>query len=490
MRPVASLIVTLLLALGAAVVPRAAGAAPPIDWAPCEEDPTAQCGTLSVPVDWSRPRGARLDLALVRLPATEPYARIGSLVDVPGGPGDSGVDRVLSNRGRFIANLNRRFDIVGYDARGIGRSHPVVCSAELLAQEPPPVLTSQAAFDARLAYNRRLRENCRARTGPVFDHVDTLSGVHDLDAIRAALGEESLTFRGRSYGTLLGAQYAELHPRRVRALVLDSVTDHSAGTRANLEAQAANLQDSFDEFVAWCLRASDCALSGRDVRAVWAGLLARAERGELPNPDDPATALSPFFLIDLAEQGFRRPDWPLLAQVLADLDTSTDASQPMATSAAASQADPHPGVAIFCSDYDLPVRDYREYAALLRRSRAVAPDMRYSTFAVYGTAACLGTPKPVNNPQHRLKVRHAATPLLLVNALHDPATGYNSATNVARQLGDEAVLLTYRGWGHITYGRSECIDAIVDRYLFTRTLPAPGTSCPAVSSRGADDIGR
>ncbi|WP_225993489.1 alpha/beta fold hydrolase [Actinomadura rudentiformis] len=473
------MIVAVVFNLGAVLVPwpASAGATPPIAWAPCDGDPTAQCGTLSVPVDWARPRGARLDLALVRLPATEPAARIGSLVDVPGGPGDSGVDRVLSNRGRFITSLNRRFDIVGYDARGIGRSHPVLCSAELLAQEPPPVLTSQADFDARLAYNRRLRADCRARTGPVFDHVDTRSGVHDLDAIREALGEDALTFRGRSYGTLLGEQYAESYPRRVRALVLDSVTDHSLGTRAHLEAQAANLQDSFEEFVSWCRRAPECALARRDVRAVWARLLARAQRGELRHPDDPTALLSQFFLIDLAEQGFRGPQWALLAQVLADLDNSP-APAP-ARSVPWAEPVPYPPVAIFCSDYDLPVRDYREYAALLHRSRAVAPDMRYGTFAVYGTAACLGSPKPVANPQHRLRVHGAATPLLLVNGLHDPATGYNAAANVARQLGDEAILLTYRGWGHIVYGRSDCVDAIVDRYLFFRTPPPPGTDCPA-----------
>jgi pimeloyl-ACP methyl ester carboxylesterase len=469
-------------------VPPSADAAAAIAWAPCEQDATADCGTLSVPVDWTRPQGPKIDLALIRRPATDPVARIGSLVDAPGGPGDSGVDSVLSNRSRFIAALNRRFDIVGYDARGIGRSHPVVCSADLLAHEPPPVLTSQAAFDARLAYNRRLREDCRARTGPLFDHVDTLSGVHDLDAIRAALGEDTLTFRGRSYGTLLGAQYAEQYPRRVRALVLDSVTDHSLGTRANMDTQAANTQDSFDEFVRWCDRTRTCALHGRDISAVWADLLERAERGQLRRPDDPQATLTPFYLIDLAEQGFRGPHWAELAQILATLA----AGPPAAAGSPAvqvSQPDPYPRVAIFCSDYSLPVRDYREYAAHLRRTAAIAPDMRYSTFAVYGTAACLGTPAPVNNPQHRLKVSDSPTPLLLINSRHDPATGYNWATNVARQLGDEAVLLTYRGWGHIVYGRSPCVDNAVNRYLLTQTPPAPGSACPAVPPAARENVG-
>jgi len=476
----AAVSVLFVLADGVVVAGQASGGeVAGVRWAPCEEDAEAECGTLPVPVDWARPGGPRIELALVRLPATGPGERIGALVDVPGGPGDSGVDRVLSNRGGdFSASLNRRFDIVGYDARGIGRSHPVLCSEELLAAEPAPVPASQADFEARVAYNRRLRADCRAGTGPLFDHVDTASGVRDLEAIRVALGERALTFRGRSYGTMLGAQYAERYPHRIRAMVLDSVTDHSVDTRTNLETQAAAVQDSFDEFVRWCRGTAACALHGRDVRALWADLLSRAGRGELPNPDDPATPLTPFFLVDLAEQGLRGPYWAPLAEVLAALE----ATGPLTATrtSASTRAVPYPPLAIFCADYDLPVRDYREYAAHLRRSRAIAPDMRYATFAVYATAACLGWPKPVQNPQHRLKVRGTPTPLLLVNARHDPATGYAWALRVAGQLGDQAVLLTYAGWGHITYGRSDCIDAAVDRYLIDRTPPRCGTTCPAV----------
>jgi pimeloyl-ACP methyl ester carboxylesterase len=222
---------------------------------------------------------------------------------------------------------------------------------------------------------------------------------------------------------------------------------------------AADVQDSFDEFAAWCARTAGCALHGRDVRAVWADLLARAD--------------DPFFLVDLAEQGLRGPWWAELAQVLAD--QAGDAARPVAADAGEV---PYPQVAIFCADYDLPVRDHAELAAHLRRAAEVAPNMRYGTFGVYGTVVCLGAPKPVANPQHRLDVRGVATPLLLVNARHDPATGHAWAANVARQLGGAGVLLTYEGWGHIVYGRGACVDEAVDRYLFTRVPPAPGTTCP------------
>ncbi|GLI00773.1 alpha/beta hydrolase [Phytohabitans aurantiacus] len=449
--------------VGLAAAPAYSGPAA-IAWAPCAQDAAVQCGTLAVPVDWRDPKGPRFDLAVARRPATDPGARVGTLVFGPGGPGDSGVDRVIAGN-RFSAEQRRRFDIVSFDPRGVGRSNPVVCAPELLAQRPNPVLTSQSDFDALLAYNQRLREDCRARTGPVYDHADTLSTVKDLDAIRAALGEAKLTYHGSSYGTLLGEQYAETFPHRVRALVLESVVDHSVRTRDFLDTQAVALQDSFEEFVAWCDGTTACALQGNDVRAVWADLLARADRGELR--DASGKAVTAFDLVATAHRHFYGPDWPGFATKLAAMNAGGPATvvgvPPLVT-------------AVFCADWSLPVRDYKQYASYLRRTAESAPDVRYPA-SLYAAAACLGWPQPVANPQHTLKVR--GTPqLLLLNTLHDPASGYNWATNVARQLGDRAVLLTYEGWGHGAYTRTPCVTAAVDTYLLTAT-PPPTQTCPA-----------
>lgn len=194
----------------------------------------------------------------------------------PGGPGDSGVDRIKTGISRFSADLQDRFDIVSFDPRGIARSNPVKCSAALLAKQPDPLLKSQADFDRTVRYNRELAADCRANTGPVYDHIDTLQTMRDVDAIRAALGERQLSFHGSSYGTLLGAQYAEKYPQRVRALVLESVFNHGDMTTGEfLDQQAATVQDSFGEFVKWCDAATTCALHGRDVPALWADLLVR-----------------------------------------------------------------------------------------------------------------------------------------------------------------------------------------------------------------------
>ncbi|MET9814545.1 alpha/beta hydrolase [Streptomyces sp. NPDC006355] len=470
--------VTGLATAPAAPAARAApSATEALHWAPCagSAEPGAECATLSVPVDWARPAGPRLDLAVARRKATDPGARVGSMVFGPGGPGDSGVEMVTRWISRFSPEVRRRFDIVSFDPRGVGSSNPVTCSRDLLAERPSPQLKSQADFDATMAYNRRLRADCRARTGPVFDHLDTGQTVRDLDALRAALGERKLTFHGSSYGTLLGAQYAETYPRRVRAMVLESVMDHSVPTsRDFLRSTAVTAEDSFREFVKWCDGAADCALHGRDVRTVWQGLLARAGRGELADPVKPGTPLSSSDLVNkIAFRKLYGADHAGLATAIAGMD----ASEPLPASPT-SPAPLPPATPVFCSDWHLPVRDHQEYASLVAMMNRVAPDLPY-LLPIHMVAACLGA--PTANPQHRLDAQ-GAPPILLSNALHDPATGYPWAVSVARQLGRSGVLLTYEGHGHGSVTSGPCMEHTVDSYLTDLRVPPRGTSCPAVPS--------
>lgn len=455
------------------------GAARDLRWAPCDDPakPGAECASLSVPVDWAHPDGPKLDLAVARRKATDPGpgTRVGSMVFGPGGPGDSGVQMVVDNVSRFSPEVRRRFDVVSFDPRGVGDSSPVTCSGDLLAKRPSPELKSQADFDATMAYNKRLRADCRARTGPVYDHLDSGQTVRDLDALRAALGERKLTFHGSSYGTLLGAQYAETYPRRVRAMVLESVMDHSVPTaREFLRDEAATAEDSFREFVKWCDGATGCALHGRDVRAVWQGLLARAERGELADPAEPDTPLSSSDLVNkVAFRKFYDADHAGLAKAIAGMD----ASKPLPASPT-SVAPLPPATPVFCSDWHLPVSDYREYASLVGTLDTAAPDLPY-LLPIHMVAACLGA--PTANPQHRLDAR-GAPPVLLSNALHDPATGYPWAVSVARQFGPSGALLTYEGQGHGSVTSGPCMENAVDDYLTDLTVPNRGTTCPAVPS--------
>ncbi|MFI7632776.1 alpha/beta fold hydrolase [Nonomuraea sp. NPDC049400] len=447
-----------------------------IAWAPCEEEPAAECGTLTVPIDWSEPNGPAIDLAVARRKATDPAARIGSLVINPGGPGVSGVEAAYGAPGFFTEELQRRFDIVGFDPRGVGRSNPVICSASVYNQMPHTVMASQADFDAWNAFTRKLHKDCRARTGPLYDHVDSADVARDLDALRAALGEERLTYYGISYGTLIGQMYAELFPGRIRALALDSNMDHSLGVKGFLYTEAIAAEDGFDEFAAWCEADSSCVLHGRDIRAIWQDLLAKARRGELYYPgvtDRPMTELQVIYNGVLGNEG---PDWRLLSEVinalaggpLPDWLPPLPGRQPVAGEVAVLPT------AVLCQDYNLRVRNYREYAALMRSSARLAPDMRYHPYPIDDMPICLNY--PTTNPPHRLRYTGSA-PLLLGSSLHDPATPYGWSANVARQLGPKAVLLTYEGWGHRIYGKDKCQTDIFDQYLISLAVPPPGTRC-------------
>ncbi|WP_228122390.1 alpha/beta fold hydrolase [Saccharothrix syringae] len=448
-----------------------------VDWAPCAEQPEVECGALDLPVDWARPRGERFDLAVARRAATDPAKRLGVLVINPGGPGGSGVDFALEAHRFFSPAVLERFDVVGFDPRGVGRSHPVTCSTDLVLNGPSTRPTDRAGFEALAAHNRALAADCRARTGPLYDHADTLSVVRDVDALRRALGERKINYYGVSYGTLIGQQYAEEFGGNIRAMVLDSNMDHSLGTRRFYETEAVGAEDSFTEFVEWCDRTPSCALHGQDVAAVWDDLLARADRGELTVPGDPGRKLTADDLIGGAFSAFYGPDWAPLAEQLAALLAGGPSTA--ATAAAAAETTEYPFGAVFCQDWAIRVRDHRELAALIDRGNRLAPHLRGSPLAHQATAGCVGLPGRVNNPQHRLRIEDAPE-ILMTNALHDPATTYEWAVNAHRQSRDTTVLLTYEGWGHGVYGRSGCTTGAMDEYLISLRAPRDGARCPGV----------
>jgi pimeloyl-ACP methyl ester carboxylesterase len=479
-RPILAAFLTVLVAVTVAATPAYAVRGGVPKWQPCEEDKTAQCATLTVPVDWAQPYGPSVAIALARRPAADPKQRIGTLVVNPGGPGGSGVDFTLDST-FFSPELRRRFDIVGFDPRGISRSNPIVCTTTVLTAAPPPAIESAQAYDTFVAYNRRLAADCARRTGPLYGHVDTLSVVRDLEAVRAALGEEKISFYGASYGTLLGQQYAERYPQRIRAMVLDSVMDHTVDTDGFLGGEALTAQDSFDEFVAWCARSTECAVHGRDVRKLWAGLLASARRGTLRDPNDTAYKLTLYELVGVAFSSMYDPQWHSLGVFIKE---ATGGAGTKLGRAAATDVSEHNFHAVFCDDWSMPVTGYADLRARLDRIAARSPQMPFSPLALTSVYGCLGRTDGTDNPQRALSVARTG-PVLLVNARHDPATPYAWAQHVAAQLGPKASLLTYEGWGHTVYGRSDCVGGAVDRYLLTVRPPAAGARCPGVEPKAA-----
>lgn len=462
MRILAAVLTSVALLTGAVSAPAEPAWAPePIDWGPCADFPDGECGTLSVPLDWRRPAGPTVDLAVARHRATDQENRLGVLFVNPGGPGTSNAEFALF-RGYFSPEVMARFDIVGFDMRGTNGSQFIECATP--PDRPSAEPADAAQFAALRRYNQRLIADCRESNGPLFDHADTGVGARDMDAVRRALGERKISYHGISYGTLLGQQYAELYGNRVRAMVLDSNIDHSVDLRHFMTDRAVAADDAFLAFVRWCDATPACVLHGEDVLATWQQALTRAD--EVPE--------QPGWLRDWVFSLLYDPDYATIAQLIAD----TAAGEPPVT-AQFEYNYASIRLATVCQDFALRIKDFRQYSVLRAAELRAAPLMRGGALGHDEAAACIGIAGPPANPPHRLDIATAPT-VLLLNSVHDPATPYAWARNIHAQARANTVLLTYEGAGHGVYTRSTCTRTAVDDYLLTLTSPRRGAVCPAV----------
>ncbi|ROP35902.1 alpha/beta hydrolase [Saccharothrix texasensis] len=434
-----TLLVTALAASLLLVAPEAEAAT--IAWQPCPDQPAADCGTVSVPLDWSRPRGPRADLAVSRVRATDPARRIGVVFVDAGGPGGSAAE--FARAPYLSAEVRARFDVVGFDQLGTNNSSAIRCSFDVTPPNPGDDPADEAGFAALAEYNRAVRDDCRAGH-PVFDHVDTARSARDLDAVRKALGERRISFYGISYGTLLGQQYAELFGPRVRSMVLDGVIDHSAELPRLLLDRARAAEEAFGVFVAWCAENTTCALHGQDVHAAWERALDEADaigwgRGEL---------------IHSAFIDIRGGEWESLASLIADVGGVRASFEPNYDSLR---------YAVVCQDFALRFADFAEYRASRDAELRAAPTLRGSFLGHQEAATCVGFTGRPANPPHRLDVDEAP-PLLVLTSRYDVATPYRWAQTVHRQA-KGSHLVTFDGPGHGVYHANECTRAAADSYL-------------------------
>ncbi|MFD1044673.1 alpha/beta hydrolase, partial [Kibdelosporangium lantanae] len=420
-------------------------------------------------------RSASNSNSLSRIRTAKPELRRGVLLLIPGGPGNSGLTRPVTYHQRLPQEVLDRYDLVGFDPRGVARSQPVKCSSDVLERAPSLYPTNQAEFDTMARYAHELHDNCRKQSGPIVDHADSASVADDMDALRQALGERKISYYGVSYGTLMGQMYAERHGDHVRAMAIDSNMDHSLSTIPFVTKSAGGVEDSFNEFVKWCDRSTACALHGKDVAKLWDSLLARADRGELTDPDDPQTKLRSLDLVGGAGNMFYGPNWSRLATMISNLETNTPTPQAFADDLAVES----PFRSVLCQDYSLPVATYDDYKLVSTVENAVSRHMRGGILGHQAWTACIGWTDHVNNPPHRLNLRDAPK-ILMLNARHDPATSYAWASGVHHQTGDRTVLVTYDGWGHAAYPHTDCTRGVVDNYLVSGTVPRDGTHCAAV----------
>ncbi len=443
-----------------------------------------QCGTLSVPIDYSTPGGGSISIALIKKPATNTTLRIGSLLVNPGGPGDSGIT-FLQQDVKSFTNINQRFDLIGFDPRGVGQSSPIRCldgpqldtfnALDPVWDDPQE---KQAGIDADKSYVA----GCQQRSAKLLPYVDTENAARDMDMIRAAVGDSKLTYLGLSYGTFLGEMYAHLFPTHVRALSLDGVLDPSLSAAeldfTQLTAFEANLQAFLADCRARATGSAPCRFAATgDPGQKLTALISRIDATPLRVGNRLVTRAIALngVLTALYDQG----SWPYLdsALVLADrgdgsllLAFSDIYYQRNSDGTYANIEDANN--AINCLDHPAfsNISDYDALAAKYAQASALfGPAFQYDwLICSFWPVKPTRTPGPLTAP--------GAPPILLVGGSNDPATPYAWAQAVHQQISN-SVLLTRNGNGHTSYDSSQCAHAAEDAYLINLTLPADGTVC-------------
>jgi pimeloyl-ACP methyl ester carboxylesterase len=468
---------------------RFAQAPPAISWTACGA--RQQCARVLVPVDWRRPAGPKIPLAVIRHVASHGEQRIGSLFLNPGGPGDSGVAAVKERGESLDALTAGRFDIVGWDVRGSGASAPVSCFTNsrdrLRFWNGVPVPSTSRGERRYLVKAMALARRCGARNGQLLRHMSTADTARDLDYLRGLVGDAQLTFLGESYGTMIGQTYANMFPGRVRAMALDGPSDTVAAAAGLSAVLADGLRDAdrvFDAFLTACRTAGParCALArhGPVARRV-NRLLRRLRRNPIPAPSakPPGRLTYGEALTVIKLQALPRPElWPQAARLL-DAAASGDGSglETIARLASSNQfrALFEQSVALICADS--PARQSaREWPRVVRRLRATSR-IGGRVFGWLQGAPCAAW--PVRSAERYTGPWNAVTPnpILIVGTTLDPNTPFDNAQTAERRLGN-AVLLTHDGFGHLSSADpSACVAQSLGGYLVNLAIPAHGTVC-------------
>ena len=461
----------------------------PIVWSECGDD--LQCGSVTVPLNYSRPDGATIQIAVERRPAAVPSERIGSLVINPGGPGTSGIDDLPNELSVLTPGLLDRFDIVSFDPRGVERSDPVECGpgsspststtpsttepAAVPQQLPDPVPVGAAAQKALLAGDEAYARACQKYSGAILPFVGTVDAARDLDRIRAALGDQKLTFMGHSYGTLLGAVYAEMYPDHVRAMVLDGAIDPALGTDQMVLDQAKGFESVLDDFFSWCASTPSCPWpTTADPTTALLSLINASAIKRLPGADGGSAGPGEFYNA-LLDDLYSRSSWPSLGDALSQAAAGNGTDLITLSTSYASGGSTNGGDAnnaINCLDHPVS-RDPATYPALAAADAAQAPV--FGAAFAWGLLQCAVWPVPPTRTPAPITAA-GSPPILVVGTTGDPATPYQWAQALAGQL-QHGELVTWQGVNHVAYFYSPCVRAIDQAYLIDGTLPPTGTVC-------------
>jgi pimeloyl-ACP methyl ester carboxylesterase len=456
----------------------AAAAAAKIQWHACH---FGQCGTLRVPLSYSDPNGKQISLALFRLPAKQPSKRIGTILVNPGGPGSSGVQFAKLTAIGFPEGIRNRFDVIGWDPRGVGASDPINCGAALARAanlDESPVTKAQRAALAK--GDHQFGAACKAKVGAILGNVGTVDTARDMDRIRVAIGAKRINYIGYSYGTYLGAVYANMFPTHVRAMILDGVSDPGESANRSFLIQARALDKAIDGYLARCASQSSCAFhSGGHPQAAFDALVHRIEVHPIAVGNRQLGPTQFFFGVTSSLYG---DDQTAVAKDLAAAAAGHGAPllkafddyvgrKPNGTYSTEQSAN----TAINCLDG----RGVGNLAAAQKlEPQFVKAAPRFGRFVLYSNLVCGYWPEKAHPPKLPITA-NGAPPIVVIGSTRDPITPYSDAVRLAHEL-HSGVLLTASNAGHTSnFGIGGPCDAIGTKYLLTGTPPPSGTHCPA-----------
>ena len=484
----ALLTITTVAALGSPATAASGG----IHWTSCYHG--FFCAHVSVPLDYDDPHGPQISIALAKQPATDPAHRIGSLFINPGGPGGSGVDFVLGAGAElFTPQVRARFDIIGFDPRGIYRSTHLQCfDTEQQAEQALPRFPypDNAAKRAKwFASDRTIESACAHRGSAILDHMSTADVARDLDRLRQAVGDAGLSYYGVSYGSFLGNVYANLFPGRVRSVVIDGVLNPIAWTTGT--SSDSNLPFStrlhsahgalatLHEFFRLCDAGGPRCAFGPNSEVKYDKLYDTLRAHPLHLPGQGVPYDETFLVGDTLGAMYDSSSWEGFARYLVDLRRRAHPSVLAAERAALhahyarylNDVEGFPGVA--CSDSVNPqsANAWPHAAAQARRE-----DGLFGPLWTWLSSVCAHWPGQDSDRYLGPFTNYTANPVLVVGNLSDPATPYQGAQAAARLLPNSR-LLTVHGWGHTSLFLSRCADVNIAHYLLTSRVPPPGTVC-------------
>jgi len=446
-----------------------------------------ECATVQVPLDYAEPEEETIDLALLRVPAGDADQRVGSLVVNPGGPGGSGVDYAARASTFFGAELTDAFDIVGFDPRGVGESTPINCLSdaeldEFVASDPDPETTRERAETEELL--DEFGAGCVEESGDLTAHVSTVEVARDIDVIRAVLGDRRLNFFGASYGTLLGAHYADLFPDRVGRMVLDGAVDPSLSLKEMSLAQARGFETALRAYVEACVNGGGDCLLGDNVDAGTQRIrdfLDEVEADPLPTSGERVLTVGNAVLGIWAPL-YNEANWPILDAALASAFAGNGETL-MRLSDAYTSRGPDGYLdnslealyAVNCADtaesQSIPLS---EVPGQVPEFEEASPT--FGAIFAYGLASCSTWPVSDEQPPAPLTAPRAA-PILVIGTTRDPATPVEWAEALAEQL-ESGILVRREGDGHTGYNvGNSCVDRAVEAYLLSGTVPDDDLDC-------------